>query len=98
MASGHENVRFAQADCGASFPDASNTDLQSTLLVMKTAAQGVFDKNEIESADNFLKRRGRTVQGHTPGPEFSENSFCREQRWPRYRGIMTPKGAELMRI
>src|SRR5438045_5356693 len=81
-----------------SFPAACRTDFQSTLLVMETAAQGVFNKNKIEGADNFLKRRGRTVQGHTPRPEFSENSFCRQRRRPRYPGIMTPEGAELMRI
>src|SRR3954451_7880211 len=81
-----------------SFPAASKTDFQSRLLVMKTAAQGVFNKNKIESADNFLKRRRRTVQGHTPAAEFSENSFWRQRRGPRYPGIMTPKGAELMCI
>jgi len=30
-------------------------------LMMKTTAQGVFDKNKIERADNFLKGGGRAV-------------------------------------
>jgi len=29
--------------------------------MMKTTAQGVFDKNKIKGADNFLKGGGRTV-------------------------------------
>jgi hypothetical protein len=31
------------------------------LMMVKTTAQGMFDKNKIKCADNFLKGGGRTV-------------------------------------
>jgi hypothetical protein len=31
------------------------------LMMVKTTAQGMFDKNKIKRADNFLKAGGRTV-------------------------------------
>ena len=66
------------------------------LMMMKTTAQRVFDKNKIKGADNFLKGCGRAIDAQWARPELSKNSFGGEQRWPRHACVVTSKSAELV--
>jgi hypothetical protein len=67
-------------------------------MMVKTTAQGMFDKNKIKRADNFLKGCGRTVNAYTACPKLSENRLCRQRRGPWYGGIMLAKRVELMSV
>ena len=66
------------------------------LVMVKTTAQGVFDKNKIKGADNFLKGRGRAIDAQLAQPELSNNSFRRERRRSWHARVMTSKSAELV--
>ena len=68
------------------------------LMMVKTTAQGMFDKNKIKRADNFLKGRGGTVNAQAARPKLSEYSLCRQRRRPWYGSVMSPKRAKLMRV
>src|SRR5437870_1207136 len=69
---------------------------QSMHMMMKTTPQGVFDKNKIKGADNFLKSRGRAIDTQRAQPELSNNSFRRERRRSWHARVMTSKSAELV--
>jgi len=68
------------------------------LMMVKTTAQGMFDKNKIKRADNFPKGGGRTVNAQAAGPKLSENRLCRQRRRPWYGGIMPAKRVKLMSV
>jgi len=68
------------------------------LMMVKTTAQGMFDKNKIKRADNFLKGGGRTVNAYAARPKLSENRLCRQRRRPWYGRVMSAKRAKLMRV
>ena len=70
----------------------------SLLMMMKTTAQGVIDKNKVKGAENFLKGRSRAVDPQHAGPEVGENSFRCERRRPWHARVVPTKSAELMCI